>query len=222
MALLIERGADGTDASVHHVAGRDDVGASVGVHDRDAREDLQRRVVVDVHDPVPAGDQDAAMAVVRVLIDADVGHDHELRRGLLHRADGPRDGAVRIGAGLAAGVFRLGQTEEDHSAEAARPRFPRHAGGVGDGELRDAGHGRDRARLVDARVEKERQDEVLRPDARLADEGPEPRRATETPGPLDEVAARAQDRDGHRGGDRDHRAAWGRCAGRAVGHRLLA
>ena len=44
---VVERLADRADASVHHVAGRDDVGAGLRLRDGGAGEQLERRVVVD-------------------------------------------------------------------------------------------------------------------------------------------------------------------------------
>ena len=62
--LLADRG----DPPVHHVARRDDVGAGLDVRDGRARDQLERRVVVDL----PVRD-DAAVAVRGVLAEADVG-----------------------------------------------------------------------------------------------------------------------------------------------------
>ena len=46
-AFVVERGADRADAAVHHVARGDDVGAGAGLRDGRARQQLERRVVVD-------------------------------------------------------------------------------------------------------------------------------------------------------------------------------
>ncbi len=104
---VIEGLADRGDAAVHHVAGGDDVSTSVGVDERDPREHLERRVVVDVDDAVTPGVEDAAMTVVGVFVHADVGHHHELRRGVFHRADGRGHRTIGIGTGLAAGILGL-------------------------------------------------------------------------------------------------------------------
>ena len=68
------------------------------VHERHLGEDLERRVVVDLQLAVAPLAQDAAVAVVGVLVDADVGHDDELGRGALHLGDRARHGAVGIEA----------------------------------------------------------------------------------------------------------------------------
>ena len=76
-AGVVQRGADGGDAAVHHVGRGDDVGAGLGVGDGGAGEQRQRGVVVDL-----AGRRDdAAVAVRGVLAEADVGDDDEAGGG---------------------------------------------------------------------------------------------------------------------------------------------
>ena len=82
-AALVERLADRADASVHHVRRRDDVGAGRRVRDGGAHELLDRRIVRDL-----VVDDDAAVAVVGVLAEADVG-DHEDVGTLALDARGP-------------------------------------------------------------------------------------------------------------------------------------
>ena len=62
--------------------GRDDVGAGLGVGDRRLREQLDRDVVVDL-----AVADEAAVAVRRVLAQADVGDHGQVRVRLLQRPD---------------------------------------------------------------------------------------------------------------------------------------
>src|SRR5918997_1172328 len=66
--------ASRTAAPVHHVAGRRGVGARLGLGERRAREQLERRVVVD--DAVAA--QHAAVPMGRVLAQAQVGDDEQV------------------------------------------------------------------------------------------------------------------------------------------------
>ena len=63
-----QRRADRADAAVHHVARRDDVGAGLGVADRGAREQLERRVV-----RPPRRRAARRSGRGRVLAEADVG-----------------------------------------------------------------------------------------------------------------------------------------------------
>ena len=69
-------------APVHHVGGRDGVGARARVREGDACQQRQRGVVVDL-----AVVQDAAGAVRGVLAEADVGQDREPGRCVADRAD---------------------------------------------------------------------------------------------------------------------------------------
>ena len=73
--------ADGADPPVHHVARRDDVDAGARLRDRRARQQLERRIVVD--DAV--GAQHAAVAVVGVLAQAQVGDHEQVRMRPLDR-----------------------------------------------------------------------------------------------------------------------------------------
>ena len=111
----VERGADGGDLAVHHPARRGDVGAGVGLRDRGAGVELEGGVVVDV----AVGADDPAVAVVGVLVDAQVGDEHHLvahlgaqvGEGELHDAVGvPGPGALRVLVG--------GHAEEDHAGDA--------------------------------------------------------------------------------------------------------
>ena len=81
-AALVERLPDGADAAVHHVRRRDDVGAGRGVRDRGAHQLIDRRIVRDL-----VVDHDAAVSVVGVLAQADVGDDEHVGHLALDRAD---------------------------------------------------------------------------------------------------------------------------------------
>ena len=114
---LVERRADRADAAVHHVARRDHVGAGARLRDRGARQQLERRVVVDV--AVVA--QDAAVAVVGVLAQAHVGHHEQVGVGLLDRARGELDDALVVPGARALGVLRGRDPEQQHGRDAQRP-----------------------------------------------------------------------------------------------------
>ena len=99
-AAAVERRADRADHAVHHAAGSDDVGPGLGVADGLLAEQLERGVVVDIH---PAGVvvDHAAVAVIGVFAEADVGDDEQVRRGVLRRLHRLLDDAavaVRIAA----------------------------------------------------------------------------------------------------------------------------
>ena len=76
-AVVVERRADRADAAVHHVARRDDVGPGARLRERGARQQLDRGVVVDA----AVGAQQAAVAVARVLAQAEVGDDQQVGVG---------------------------------------------------------------------------------------------------------------------------------------------
>ena len=122
-AVLVERGADGADAPVHHVARRDHVGARGGLRQRGPRQQLDARVVVDR----AVGAQQAAVAVARVLAQAQVGDDEHVGVGVLDRARGELDGALVVpGARALLVLVRRGCRRAGRRGCRARgPRPPR-------------------------------------------------------------------------------------------------
>ena len=89
--LRVERPADGADAAVHHVGGRDDVGAGLGLDQALHHELLDGGVV----DDLVAG-HDAVMAVAGVGIERDVGDEAEVGHRRLDRARSAADEIVRV------------------------------------------------------------------------------------------------------------------------------
>jgi hypothetical protein len=154
--VLVERGPQGADPPVHHVAGGDDVGARLRLRHRGAREQLEGQVVVD-HAVVA---QDAAVPVARVLAQAQVA-DHEQLR--MRRLDGTRgeldDPFVVPGAGALL-VLGGGEPEEQHGRDAERGRLARLVDRGADREVIDPGHARDRDAPVDAVAHEHRIHEV--------------------------------------------------------------
>ena len=86
-AVLIQLIADGGDAAIHHVGGRNDIGARLGQRYSGLRQQVERGIVIDV-ELVAIPSHHAAVAVRGVLAQADVGDQHQLLRGrrLLQRA----------------------------------------------------------------------------------------------------------------------------------------
>ena len=91
-ARLVEGPADRADPPVHHVGRRDHVAAGLGLDQRLADQDGERRVVDDV-----AVLEQAVMAVGRVGVEGDVADHAELRQGRLDRAHRPADQVVGVG-----------------------------------------------------------------------------------------------------------------------------
>ena len=90
--LRFERGADRADAAVHHVAGRDDVDAGLGLHQRLLRQHGHGVVV----DDVAAVVEQAVLAVAGEGVERDVG-EHARVRGSASSARAPRAAPGRRG-----------------------------------------------------------------------------------------------------------------------------
>ncbi len=151
--------ADGADAAVHHVAGRDDVGAGFGVAGGGAGEEFERGVVQDADAAFVALD-DAAMAVRHVFAQADVGDDQQFRQFLFEQAHGLLDDAVGgISAG-GLGVLGIRDAEQQNGGHAEFMG----AGGVADQfigrKLENAGHGLDGTAEFAASADEEWQDQL--------------------------------------------------------------
>ena len=109
---VIQRLADGGHAPVHHVAGRDDIGAGAGVRNRGLGQPLQRSIVIHF-----AIDDLAAMAVAGVLAVANVGDHQQVGQLAFDGADGLLHDAI-IGV-RARGLFVLclRHAEQDDAAD---------------------------------------------------------------------------------------------------------
>ena len=158
VAGRVERLADGADAAVHHVGGRDDIGAGLGLHDGGPG-DLRHRLVVD--DLAVA--QDAVMAVAGEGIERHVGDDADIRHRLLDRPRRLVDqvvGGKAVGAGLVAQRhFDVRKGGKGRDAEVGR--FLRGFHGLVDAHAVDAGHGIDRLDDAGAGNDEDRPDQVV-------------------------------------------------------------
>ena len=74
VALVVERRPDGCHLAVHHPRGSDNVGARFSLGQGNSAVNGQRRVVVDLAPRI----EDAAMAMVGVLVETEVGHEDHL------------------------------------------------------------------------------------------------------------------------------------------------
>ena len=109
--------ANGAHPAVHHVAGRDDVRAGLGVAGSGAREEFQSGIVQNRGARWSAL-HDAAMAVRHVFAKADIGDDQQLRQFSFqgaHRLLHDAVGGVRAGGAV---VFNVGNAEEQHCRDA--------------------------------------------------------------------------------------------------------
>ena len=121
-----------------------------------------RRVVVDL---VPS--QDAAVPVRRVLAEAHVGHQQQLREARPQRAQRLLDDAVLDPRARALVVLLLGDAEEDHGVDAGAEQLLAFADDAVHGVPRKPGQPFVRQRLG---RDEERLDEVVERDGRLAHE----------------------------------------------------
>ena len=102
--VAVQFHADGAHAAVHHVAGRHQVGAGLGVAGGGAGEQFQRGIVQDF-----AALHHAAMAVLHVFAQAHVGDDEQRRQFLFQQPHGLLDDAVfRVGAARPGRLFGRG------------------------------------------------------------------------------------------------------------------
>ena len=175
---------DGGDLAVHHPGRGDDGRARVGLGDRHPPVQLDGRVVVDL---APRR-EDAAVAVVGVLVEAQVGDEHDV---VAHLRDevAQRDlhDAVGVPRLRALGVLRGRHAEEDDARDAQR-------GQLGDllaqrlaGVLHDAGQRGDGLRLGDPLAHEQRGDEVVDGHPRLGDQPPQRGRPAQSPQPFHSI-----------------------------------
>ena len=84
--LLLQRLTDRGDAPVHHVAGRDDVDAGLGLHQRLLHQHRHGFVVHDVAGFARVRVQQPVLAVAGERVQRHVGHHTEFREAVLQRA----------------------------------------------------------------------------------------------------------------------------------------
>jgi len=117
VARVLERRADAPDAPVHHVRGRDDLDARLGLRERLPHKHVQRLVVEDVSVAV----DHAVLPVRGVGIERDVGHDPQFREPFLQGGRCPRHQAARVIGLSAVGGFQAmvddGEEREHRNAE---------------------------------------------------------------------------------------------------------
>ena len=151
--------ADGAHAAVHHVAGRHDVRARLGVAGGGAREQFQRGIVQDFPRRLSTH---AAMAVLHVFAQAHVGDDQQRRQFFFQQPHGLLDDAV---LGIGAGGFRVFVVR---NAEQQNRRNAERVGANGLAQqfigrkLEHAGHGVDGAAEFFAGADEQRQHELRR------------------------------------------------------------
>ena len=153
-----------------------------GLGERGAGVDLQRGVVVDVAVLV----EHAAVAVVGVLVDAQVGDQHDVVADVAAQVgEGELHDALGIEGAGADGVLACRDPEQHDGPHAERGQLGDLLAEALAAVLDDARQRHDRLRLGDALADEQRGDQVARAHRRLGDEVAEGRRAPEAPRPVD-------------------------------------
>ncbi len=97
--MFVQLFTDGAHASIHHVAGRDEIRAHLGMTGRSASQQFQRGIV-QYRDGFASPLYDAAMAVLHIFAQADVCDDKQFGQLALEQLDRLLDdtiGRVRSG-----------------------------------------------------------------------------------------------------------------------------
>jgi hypothetical protein len=163
----IQRPAARGDLAVHHARQAQDVSAGIGLRERHARVDLERRVVVDA----AVGGEHAAVAVVGELVEAQVGlHRDAPRGGVSCGGDGAIEDACGVGGPAADGVAGRGHPEEHDAADARRDGLFDDARNGVERVLRHSRHARNGLRGVDPLFDENGQDEPAGGQIVLGDE----------------------------------------------------
>ncbi len=138
MAGALERAAQGGHAAVHHIGGREDIAAGLGLDQALLHQPFDGGVVED-----PTALDDAVVAVVGERVERHVAHDPDLRRGVLHGPHRAADDAVGVGGLNAQGVLLFGvdMRENGDGGDAQGPGFLGGLGALGDGQALDPRHG---------------------------------------------------------------------------------
>ena len=102
------------------------------------------------------------MAVIGVLVEAEIGEQHELVTDLVAEIlQRDLDDAVRIPCARTLGILRCGYAEQDHAGDPERRELGDLLAQRLACVLHDSRQRRDRLRLVDAFAHEERRDEVV-------------------------------------------------------------
>ena len=109
IAFVIQKRADGPNASIHHVGRCDHVRARLDVRQGRTLQQLQGQIVDNV---LPL--HDTTMAVISILAQAHVRNHHQGRHGLLEGAHGLLHSARRAVRFLPQRIFGLWQAKQQH------------------------------------------------------------------------------------------------------------
>ena len=158
--------------------GRHDVRSGLGVGQRHLRQQFERGVIHDL-----ASLDDPAVPGAGVLAQADIGHDQQIGGPLLDRADRLLHHALfrpRLGALL---VFVRGQAKQQYGGDAKFGDLGRFLRNPVRREMETVGHRGNRLLQILARSDKERIDQIINTQRRLAHHPSHRRTAAQPPHP---------------------------------------
>ena len=166
--LTIQSLTDSADAAVHHVRRRHHVGTCAGVRKRLFNQDFQGCIVVHI-----LAFDDAAVPVVGVLTETDIGNQQKAGHLLLEHSESALDDAMVIVGVRTDGILVLGNAEQDHArkTEVADRLALLHR--PIDRQLGNPRHRSDRVGHPGAWDDEERHDQVIDTEFRFPDQAPE-------------------------------------------------
>ena len=167
----VERRADRPNAAVHHVGGRDDVAARLGLDHRLPHQHFDRLVVED-----HAVAQQPVMAVAGVGIERNIAKNANLRYLLLDGADRATDQIVRVErlAPVLVAPFWVGIWKQRQAGDRELRGALGFAHRLIDRKPFDARHGVDRHARTRPIDQEQRPDQVVGGERVLADQPPRP------------------------------------------------
>ena len=165
-AARFESRSNRSDPAVHHVAGRDDVHAGLGLHQRLLGQHGHGAVV----DDVAAVVQQPVLAVTGEGVERHVGQDAQFGEAFLQFANGARHQPGRVGGLASVGRLQRGldHREQRHHRDAQRDAFLGRGEQPVDAAPLHAGHAGHVLRLLRAVEHEHRQDQVFGRQALLA------------------------------------------------------
>ena len=194
----VECGADRADLTIHHPAGCDHAAARIGLGNGGLGVDLERAVVVDLAVRV----EYAAVTMIGVLVDAQVGHEHDPIPELIAQCtQGNLHDALRIERARTNGVFVCRHAEQNDRTHTERCQLANLVDQAGDGVLHHPRQRRDRHWCADALAHEQRCDEIVHRQAGLGNEFAQRGCATQAAG---SGGGKVGNHGDHRTGSRPH------------------
>ena len=169
VASIVQGSADRRHLAVHHPRRGGDGGPGICLGHGSSGVQFECGVIV--HRPVPI--QHATVAMVGVLVHAQVGHQNHVVAHLVTKVtQGHLDDAVRVPGLGADGVLAVGYPEEDDGRDPQVTQCGHFGPQAGPGVLDDAGQRIHGLWIVDALADEQRGDQVVNRQAGLGDEAP--------------------------------------------------